>query len=219
MQIPSFKNPSLLRQAFIHRSFLNEHRGEKESNERMEFLGDSILSFVTSSWLYHELPDQPEGILTNLRSNIVNTKSLAATAEKLDLGKLLLLSRGEEEGGGRSNSSLLADTYEAVIGAIYLDQGLENARQFIHDTILEHTSTLSENLKDPKSLLQEIVQAQKLPSPTYKVVSEVGPDHAKIFTVSVEIGGKATSKGIGKSKREAETAAAQTALAKIGQKW
>ena len=218
MHIPPFKDPNLLRHAFIHRSFLNEHRSEKQSNERLEFLGDSILSFVVSRYLFELFPDHPEGILTNLRSNIVNTRSLATVANDLKLGEKLLLSKGEEEGGGRTNTSLLADTYEALIGALFMDQGLAATDDFIHRSLLSQIQILTENLKDPKSLLQEIIQAQGLASPVYKVVSEVGPDHAKLFTVEVEVSNKPTASGTGKSKRLAETAAAQAALAKVGEK-
>lgn len=217
MNIPAFNNPDLLRQAFIHRSYLNEHRDMAFSNERLEFLGDAILSFVVSSWLYAQLPDEPEGILTSIRSNLVNTKSLAKVATTLDLGSRLLLSRGEEDGGGRSNTSLLADTYEAVIGAIFLDQGLDSAQSFISTTLLRGATNLTENLKDPKSHLQEIIQAKKAGSPIYKVVSETGPDHNKTFEVEVEVNGETLSKGEGKSKREAEAAAATAALAKIAE--
>ncbi len=215
MTLPQFKNPDLLRHAFIHRSFLNEHRTEKESNERLEFLGDSILSFVISTWLYRQMPNRPEGELTNLRSKLVNTKSLAQVAVKLYLGEKLLLSKGEEDGGGRTNISLLADTFEATIGALFLDQGLEATQAYIHSTLLADTTNLEENLKDPKSLLQEIIQSGKKPSPLYKVLSETGPDHNKIFVVSVESDGKELAQGTGKSKREAETAAAKEALAKL----
>ena len=163
------------------------------------------------------MPERPEGELTNLRSKLVNTKSLGKIATELGLGQKLLLSKGEEEGGGRTNISLLADTYEATIGAIYLDQGLDAAKDYIHSTLLTKTDNLEENLKDPKSLLQEIVQAKKSPSPIYKVVSETGPDHSKSFEVEVEIENKPVGKGTGKSKREAESAAAAAALAKLGE--
>lgn len=217
MNIPQFKNPALLRQAFIHRSFLNEHKNEISSNERLEFLGDAILSYVVSSWLYERQPDKPEGVLTNIRSKLVNTRSLARLSSSLGLGDKLMLSKGEEEGGGRTNPSLLADTYEAVIGAIYLDQGLIQVKNFIFSTLLNNTSDLESDLKDSKSLLQEISQAKGYSSPVYKIVSESGPDHLKEFTVSVEINGTPAGQGSGKNKREAETQAAKSALAKFGQ--
>ncbi len=217
MQIPDFNNPTLQRQAFVHRSFLNEHKDENSSNERLEFLGDSIISFVVSFWLYEKLPDRPEGILTNLRSNLVNTKSLAKIANKLSLGDKLLLSRGEEEGGGRSNTSLLADTYEALVGALFIDQGLEPTKQFILESLLDNVDFLEEDLKDPKSSLQEHVQAKKLGSPIYKVIFESGPDHNKTFTVEVEVNGSSLAKGEGRSKREAEAVAALAALDKLNQ--
>jgi len=219
MNIPTFNNPDLLRQSFIHRSYLNEHKDISFSNERLEFLGDAILSFVVSNWIYSQLPNEPEGVLTSIRSNLVNTKSLAKVASLLDLGKYMLLSKGEEEGGGRTNTSLLADTYEAVIGAIFLDQGLESTQDFISSTLLSGATNLTQNLKDPKSLLQEVVQAKKIGSPIYRVVSETGPDHNKTFLVEVEVNGETLSSGQGKSKREAEVEAASQALAKIGEQW
>lgn len=217
MQLPKFNNQDLLRQAFLHRSFLNEHRDEKQSNERLEFLGDSILSYVTSSWLYETMPEKPEGDLTNLRSKLVNTKSLAAVATRLGLGEKLYLSKGEEDGGGRLNTSLLADTYEATIGALYLDGGLDACKHYIHSTLLASVEDLDKDLKDPKSLLQEVIQARKQPSPVYKVIAEQGPDHNKVFTVAVEINGNSAAQGSGKSKREAETSAASAALAILSQ--
>ncbi|HSX40646.1 MAG TPA: ribonuclease III [Candidatus Saccharimonadales bacterium] len=214
MKLPKFKNEKLFEQAFIHRSFLNETKEKISSNERLEFLGDSILSFVVSQYLFIKYPDFDEGVLTNLRSLLVNTKSLASLATTLEFGKLLKLSKGEEESMGRTNQSLLADCFEAFIGALFLDQGIEKVTEFL-DTILLPKSdeyVAKKTLKDPKSLLQEKVQAQKQSSPMYKVLEELGPAHAKTFTIGVFVDDVMLSKGTGRSKQEAEEMAAQAAL-------
>jgi len=221
MNFPKFKNQTLFRQAFTHRSFLNEVRidnrvsGNKPlSNERLEFLGDSIISFMVSKYLYNKYPNFSEGTLTNLRSLLVNTKTLSSLAEQLNFGKLLLLSKGEEESKGRENSSLLENCFEAYVGALYLDQGLQAVTDFLEKILLYKSDGLvqKKELKDPKSLLQEKVQAQKHPSPVYKVISDEGPAHAKVFTVGVYINDKIQGKGIGKSKQIAEESAAKEAL-------
>jgi len=221
MKLPTFKDQSLLNQAFTHRSYLNESKNAFESNERLEFLGDSILSFLVSRYLYKEFPEFNEGVLTNLRSLLVNTKSLAEQANKLRLGEFLKLSKGEHEAQGRKNQSILADSFEAFIGALYLDQGLETVEHFIKDTLIENVLRLVEQktLKDPKSLLQEYVQSKKKGSPVYKVVQELGPAHAKQFTVQVFVGNTPIGEGKGKSKQQAEEYAAQQALEKIGEEW
>jgi ribonuclease-3 len=208
-----FKNQNLLKQALTHRSWVNENDKARGTNERLEFLGDAILEFVVSFSIYNKFPNEEEGYLTALRANLVNTKNLSQVAEKLNLGKEIYLSKGEEEGGGRINPSLLADTVEAVIGAIYLDQGISASQKFIEENILIDVDQKAKApLKDPKSLLQEVVQAQKLQAPRYNIVSEVGPDHNKEFTIEVIIDGKAKAKGVGKSKSEAEQDAASNAL-------
>ena len=213
-KIPKFQNQDLLKQAFIHRSFLNESKQKEESNERLEFLGDSILSFVVSEYLYKKYPDYKEGVLTNLRSLLVNTKSLAIIAKDLELGTLLQLSRGEEESRGRENDSLLANAFEALIGALFLDQGIKSVAEFLDDTLLFKSDILVKkySLKDPKSLLQEYVQGQKQKSPVYEVLKEEGPPHAKVFTVGVYIQNVLAGQGQGKSKQEAEEKAAEEAL-------
>lgn len=214
MELPKFKNKKLFNQAFTHRSYLNETRQKLESNERLEFLGDSILSFVVSSYLFQNYKGYDEGILTNLRSLLVNTKNLAGTASKLGFGILLKLSKGEEESKGRQNQSLLADSFEAFVGALFLDQGIETVTAFITQTILSKAEEIVEKkaFKDPKSLLQERIQAQKKNSPIYKVLSEVGPAHAKIFTVGVFVDEIKLGVGKGKSKQQAEENAAIEAL-------
>jgi ribonuclease-3 len=209
-----FKNTELLEQALSHRSWLNESDATG-SNERMEFLGDAVLELAVSDELYRKLPDKPEGFLTALRANIVNTKNLAQLAVKLDVGNAIKLSKGEDAGGGRSNASLLADTVEAIIGAIYLDRGYEAANAFIKLHLLSDLKQkLKEPLKDGKSLLQEKVQAMGYPAPKYKVIAEVGPDHNKTFTVEVSSGTQKIE-GTGKSKSEAEQDAASAALAQL----
>lgn len=214
IQLPKFKNQKLFDQAFTHRSFLNEAREKVSSNERLEFLGDSILSFVVSQYLFNQYPQFDEGTLTNLRSLLVNTKSLAEAAKELSFGTLLKLSKGEEESKGRQNQSLLADSFEAFIGALLLDQGYKIVEDFLYKTILVKAQPLAEKrtLKDPKSLLQEYVQSQKLKSPVYTVIKEEGPAHAKQFTIGVYVEEKLLGTGIGKSKQQAEEYAAEAAL-------
>jgi ribonuclease-3 len=212
-----FSSIDQLKQAFIHRSYLNEARSIKESNERLEFLGDAILSFLTSQFLYKTYPLYPEGKLTNIRSSLVNTKSLGAVSHCLSLGDLLFLSRGEQESGGRTNQSLLADCFEALLGAIYLDQGIDTARVFLQTYLFPKTEEIISNKKyiDFKSHLQEIIQEKTRVSPTYIVIKSQGPDHAKTFWVDVLAGETLLGRGEGKSKQEAEQNAASNALEKI----
>ena len=217
-KLPKFKNQSLFELAFIHRSYLNEIKEPLESNERLEFLGDSILSFVMSDYLYLTYPDFKEGILTNLRSLLVNTKTLAKAAKELDLGTYLKLSKGEEESKGRQNDTLLANSFEALIGALFLDQGIESVREFLRKTLFPLASLYVEKkqFKDPKSILQEMVQSKKQRSPIYKVLKEEGPPHAKTFTMGVFVDETQLGEGVGKSKQVAEEQAAKAALEKIG---
>lgn len=215
--LPEFKNQQLFQHAFIHRSYLNETKEQIESNERLEFLGDSILSFVVSEHLYRNYPQFDEGILTNLRSLVVNTKSLALVAKELEFGQMLKLSRGEEDSHGRENESLLANTFEAFLGALFLDQGIDAVKVFLNETIIPLIETYVQKkvFKDPKSLLQEYVQSKKQNSPAYKVLHEEGPAHAKRFTIGVFVAGELVGQGTGKSKQEAEESAAEQALEKI----
>jgi len=211
-----FKNSELFVQSLTHRSWVNEHPGVRKSNERLEFLGDAVLEFVVSTYLYEKFPEKEEGYLTALRANLVNTVNLSQVAESLGLGSKIYLSKGEEETGGRKNNSILADTVEAIIGAIFLDAGLSEAEKFISKNIFNGLEDkLREPLKDPKSLLQEIVQSQGIPAPRYEVVKEEGPDHAKIFTVEVKYDSKTQGIGTGKNKSEAEQKAAKKALLSI----
>lgn len=214
------KNELLIKQAFIHRSYLNESKKNFASNERLEFLGDSILSYLVSDYLYRTFPDFPEGQLTNLRSSMVKTGTLAAIAGELHLGAHLILSRGEEEGGGRKNVSILADTFEAFLGALYIDQGFIPVKKILERFLFPKLSQIMKHklYKDAKSSFQEAVQEEVRASPEYTVLEEKGPDHAKIFTVGVYVDKKLWGKGLGKSKQEAETAAAYRALEKWKEK-
>jgi len=211
-----FNSQELFEQALTHRSWINENPGIREMNERLEFLGDAVLEYVVSKELYKNLPDKEEGFLTSLRANIVNTKNLALLAKKLDVGNMIFLSKGEDAGGGRENSSLLADTVEAIIGAIFMDKGIEEAEKFIIENLLDDLDQkLLEPLKDPKSLLQERVQADGYPTPKYEVIEQQGPDHSKVFTVEVQVGNKRLATGKGHSKSIAEQDSAKNALEKI----
>lgn len=214
-ELPAFHNPALLETALTHRSALNERlSAATESNERLEFLGDAVLELVSTEYLYQRCADEPEGVLTAYRSALVKTTTLATVAQTLHLGERLYLSRGEESTGGRSNTSLLADTLEAVIGALYLDQGYAITKVFIETHILSlFDDVLQQRLyKDAKSDLQELVQSKKWPTPEYRVVEESGPDHEKHFVVEVIINGEAFASGAGKSKQIAQQHAAASAL-------
>lgn len=216
MNLPEFKNKELFERVFTHRSYINESPEPIESNERLEFLGDSILSFVVSSAIFERFGEFNEGELTNLRSILTNTETLADVSRELDLGKHLKLSRGEEAGGGRENKTLLANTYEALLGGIFVDQGLEAVKSFIHETVLSKTDNLLKlGLKDAKSKLQELIQELHKVSPVYKILDESGPDHAKIYTVGVFLNDKPLAEGTGKSKQDAEKSAATAALTSL----
>lgn len=207
-----------LNQALIHRSYLNEIRGQNlKSNERYEFLGDAVLELWSSHRLFTDFPDLAEGDLTNLRALIVRTENLAAVAQKLHLGDYLMLSRGEENNGGRLNISLLADTFEAIIGSLYLDQGYSAVDTFLTRVMAESIKHFSSQqvFKDPKSLFQEVAQAKSGITPHYQTLSESGPDHKKIFEVGVYLADKLIATGIGPSKQAAEESASSTAFQKL----
>lgn len=216
--LPKFQNQDLLTTALTHRSALNEHNSSsQESNERLEFLGDAVLELATTQFLFHQFPDVQEGLLTAYRSALVKTDTLAKVARMLGLGEMLYMSKGEEATGGRDNDSLLADSMEAVIGALYLDQGFAAAEKLLQEVLfIEFEKILQQKLYlDSKSHLQEVVQAQGYLTPTYEVVSEVGPDHDKTFTVNVLVNGDVVATGIGSSKQRAQQSAAQEALKKL----
>lgn len=213
-----FRDEMLLRQALVHRSFLNEHpEFELSSNERLEFLGDALLDFVVGEYLYQRYPELQEGELTSLRADIINRVGLARLARTLDLGSYVYLSRGEDERGGRERSSMLSDAFEALIAAIYLDQGLERVKQLVIPMIEPQVNRMvDEGLKrDFKSRLQEWTQRELGVTPCYRTVREHGPEHAKEFTVEVLVGDRVTGTGRGRSKQTAEQQAAEEALKTI----
>lgn len=210
-----FKNEALLKQAFIHRSFINENpRSGLEHNERLEFLGDAVLELVVTSFLYETYPHHNEGDLTAYRSALVNAVTLGSVADELHFNEMLKLSKGEAKDLSRARSSILADAYEAVVGAIYLDQGYDAAKMFISHTVLIKTADIIKQglYKDAKSLVQEKAQEHVSVTPSYKVLSEEGPDHDKLFTVGIFFGEMKIADGEGRSKQEAETSAAKNAL-------
>lgn len=215
----AFENPTLLLQAFTHRSFLNEHREARQGhNERLEFLGDAVLELIVTDHLYRTYPEKTEGELTALRSALVNTHTLSAAASALHMNDFLLLSKGEAKDTGRARSFILANTFEAVVGALYVDQGYEVAKMFMEKHLLPRLGEIVEKRlwQDAKSHLQERIQDSVGITPSYEAISETGPDHDKRFTVGVYVGGELLAQGEGKSKQEAETAAARAALAARG---
>ena len=211
----TFRNSALLQEALNHSSYANEHRSAHlHSNERLEFLGDSVLGFVTAEFLFLQHPDLPEGDLTRIRAALVCEQSLYEVARKLDLGSYLKLGRGEEAGGGRERTSILADAMEAVFAAVYLDGGITAASALIHRCLLdaEKEEAVEERRRDYKTALQELVQRQADQVLVYRVVGEQGPDHAKTFEAEVLLNGTPVGSGCGHSKKEAEQAAAKSAL-------
>lgn len=214
----NFKNKNLLREAITHRSFLNETENKNfESNERLEFLGDAILSFWVSAKIFQKFPQFPEGKLTAIKTYLIRTETLAKLAKELSLGNFILLSRGEEAGGGRTNPVLFANCFEAIIGAIFSDQGIGVTQEFLEKQFSELISPIkdADSFKDAKSLLQEEIQAKDQPTPIYRLIEATGPDHSKTFTMAVFVGDKLLAKASGKSKQEAEEAAAGKALENI----
>jgi ribonuclease-3 len=209
-----FNDPLLLTRALTHRSYLNENPEALEDNERLEFLGDAVLDFLVAAWLYNRFPEMPEGSLTRLRSALVRTETLAQFASEIGLGDVMLLGHGESEGGGRERPALLCATFEAFIGALYIDMGIEAVKDYLNPMLESSTQQiLSGNSdKDPKSMLQEWAQSQGLGTPYYKTVGSFGPDHAKSFEVEVHIGNTVHGSGIGHSKQAAAKIAAEEAL-------
>jgi ribonuclease-3 len=209
-----FKNALLLTRALTHRSYINEHPDALEDNERLEFLGDAVLDFIAGAWLYNRFPEMAEGELTRMRSALVRTEQLAEFARSMDLGSAMRLGRGEDQAGGRRRDVLLCATFEAVIGALYLQSDIKTIQDLIQP-ILEQTSERvlqSSDFLDPKGRLQEWSQMQKLGVPKYITVNISGPDHDRVFEVEVHIGGKVRGRGTGHNKQLAEFTAAQTAL-------
>lgn len=211
-----FKNPALLTTALTHRSVLNERAGVKISNERLEFLGDAVLELVVSDYLYSHHPKESEGKLTQMRAALVQTKTLAQVAKNLNLGQMMFLSSGEKASGGQNNPSLLADCFEAVTGAIFLDQGLSAAAKFIVKNLLKPSQTLLQQIQitDYKSQLQELWQKNNQATPVYKIISATGPEHKKKFTVKVYLNHRAMGQGSGLSKQAAQQQAAKSAIIK-----
>ena len=213
LHIP-FTNPSLLMRALTHRSYLNENANALEDNERLEFLGDAVLDFVIGAWVYQHCPEMAEGDLTRMRSALVRNEQLAEFARRLELGRAMRMGRGEAASGGRDRDGLLGSTFEALIGALYLDSGLpavENFMQPLLDDVRERVIMRAE-IYDPKSRFQEWAQSERLGTPRYITVSSSGPDHAKMFEVEVRIGDRTYGRGSGPSKQIAAQVAAQTAL-------
>ncbi len=213
-----FSDWRLLGRALTHRSYLNEHPEAIEDNERLEFLGDAVLDFVVGAWLYHHFPEMPEGDLTRMRSALVHTEQLAEFAHQLNLGNAMRLGRGEAQAGGRDRAALLCDTFEALIGAIYIHSGIPAVQVFL-EPLLEEASDyilVMHKNEDPKSKFQEWAQGQGYSAPLYVTRAANGPDHAKIFEVDVVINGQVYGSGSGHSKQVAAKAAAQAALKNLG---
>ncbi len=213
-----FKDKKFLGIALTHRSYLNENRGQDLSNnERFEFLGDAVLELIISEYIFNKYPTKAEGELTSIRSSVVRTESLAQESRNLGIGQYLKMSKGEQDSGGKDKDYLLANTYEAVLGAIYLDQGLEKCKEFVKRTLFNKIDEIVKNelYIDPKTEAQELIQAQRKTTPKYIVLNEQGPDHDKIFTVAIEINGKRETIGKGSSKQKAEEDAASKIITKL----
>lgn len=214
-----FMDKNLLKTAFMHRSYLNEHKKTKyESNEKLEFLGDSVLSLITSSYLFKKYPNYSEGEYTDIKASLVRTDALADAAQKLNLGDYTFLSKGESNSGGRKNKNILADGFEALLGAIFLEKGFNKAYKFTLDYLIEDKLGKILNKKlyySSKSKLQEIMQRKYKTTPDYKLVNESGPEHKRIFNIAINFRGKKLSEGIGMTKKQAEEQAAKKALLKL----
>lgn len=211
----TFLDKALLKKAFTHRSYLNENRGEAlEHNERLEFLGDAVLELVVTNFLFKKFPEKSEGELTAFRSALVNTITLSKAASSIDMNDFLLLSKGEAKDTGRARQYILADTFEAYIGALYLDQGYDEAQRFIEEKLLPFLDEVEEKKlwQDAKSHFQEEAQEHANVTPTYETMKEVGPDHNKQFVIGVYLDKELIAEGEGKSKQEAEQMAAEKAL-------
>lgn len=214
-----FNDIGLLRRALTHSSYVNEYSDAIEDNERLEFLGDAVLDFLVGAWLYNHYPEMREGELTRMRSALVRTDQLAEFARQIELGKALRLGRGEEEGGGRTRNALLCGAFEALVGALFLDRGIDYVTSFIEPLLKPAAEKiiLARQEQDPKSLFQEWAQSLGYGPPHYRTVSASGPDHARIFEIEVWVNGTLFGRGSGHSKQAAAKAAARDALQKIGQ--
>lgn len=216
----TFTNPALIQEALTHRSYLNENKTAGNHNERLEFLGDAVLELATTNFLFHKFPSKPEGDLTAFRASLVNTYSLADTAEALGMNDMLMLSKGEAKDTGRARQIILANAFEALLGALYLDQGFEAVEAFLTENLYPKMDDIiaKRAYQDAKSTFQELSQDKRSITPTYKTLQEIGPDHDRVFTVGAFIGSEEIARGDGKSKQEAEQAAAQAAIDKTGWK-
>lgn len=212
----TFKDKNLLTQAVTHSSYANEKQGEIKCNERLEFLGDAVISIVSAQYLYENFPDMPEGDLSKLRSSLVCTRSLSDFARQIDLGSYMLLGKGELNTGGRDRDSILEDAFEALTAAIYLDGGMDCAKKHVLHFLAEAINTHHINFKDYKTTLQEVIQKNPDQSITYVVSDESGPDHNKRFEVEVHLNSNVIGRGTGKSKKQAEQEAAKEALSLMG---
>jgi len=214
----TFQDLLLLSRALTHRSYLNEHPEALEDNERLEFLGDAVLDFVVGAWLYNRYPEMPEGDLTRMRSALVFTDQLAHFGRKIGLGNAMRLGRGESHGGGRDRAPILCDTFEAIIGALYLDQTLTGVLKFMTPLLEEAADEVlyTHRIDDPKSMFQEWVQSQGFPAPHYLTRSTSGPDHSKIFEVDAMVNDEIYGTGMGHSKQLATKSAARDALTRLG---
>jgi len=212
------KDNLLLSRALTHRSYLNEHPEALEDNERLEFLGDAVLDFLVGAWLYNHFPEMAEGDLTRLRSALVRTEQLAEFAQQINLGAAMRLGRGEAEGGGRERLALLCATFESLVGALFLDGGIDAVSKFVEPMLQEAASSIlaARREQDPKSLFQEWIQSQGYGPPLYRTIATTGPDHAKSFEVEVLVNGQSFGRGYGHSKQAAAKAAARDALQSIG---
>lgn len=216
----TFKDKNLLKEALTHRSYLNENPSWKlPDNERLEFLGDAVLELAVTEELFKRFPDYKEGQMTGLRAALVNYLMLAEVAKSFGLEKFVLLSRGEAKDTGRARDVILANAIEALIGAIYLDSDYKSVKKFVNNFVMNHLEEVIRGglYKDPKSALQEKIQEKSKITPVYKVLSETGPDHDKLFTVGVYVGNKQVAQGTGHSKQEAESDAARIALQSLEQ--
>jgi ribonuclease-3 len=213
-----FKDPSRFYRALTHRSYFNEHPEVLEDNERLEFLGDAVLDFLVGAWLYNRFPEMSEGNLTRLRAALVGNEQLANFARQIELGRMMRMGRGEDESGGRERQVLLGSTFEALVGALFLDQGIPSVMEFVEPLLEVATRQILSGRRDqdPKSLLQEWAQSENLGTPYYQTIGAFGPDHDKTFEVAVIVKGKIIGRGAGPSKQTAAKAAARAALSSLG---